>query len=41
MTQVIELIKWCFKDTNSSVCTIIVIAVIFGGIAKIIEDIKN
>jgi len=37
----IELIKWCFRDSSSGICTIIVIAVIFGGIVEIIKAFKD
>jgi len=41
MKEFAELIKWCFKDVNSSICTIIVLGVIFGGIVSIIRALKG
>ena len=37
----IDLIKWCFRDGGSGFCTIIVIAIIFGGIVEIIKAFKG
>jgi hypothetical protein len=41
MTQVVDLIKWCFHDSNSGIYTIIVLMVIFGGIVEIIKAFKG
>ena len=37
----IELIKWCFRDGDSGFATVIVLVVIFWGIIRIIEAIKE
>lgn len=36
-----EFIKWCFRDTNAGITTIIVIGVIIWGIERIIVAIKT
>jgi hypothetical protein len=36
-----ELIKFCFKDEDSGVGTIIVLGIIFWGIVSIIKAIKG
>lgn len=37
----IDLIKWCFRSEESGIYTIIVIAVILGGIVEIIKAFKD
>jgi hypothetical protein len=37
----IEFIKWCFKDSNSSFMTLIVIGAFFSGVIGIIKAIKK
>ena len=39
--QILEFIKWCFRDESSSLTTIIVISVVFSGIRAIIEAFRK
>ena len=41
MDKFVELIKWCFRDENSGLATVIVLIVIFAGIIGIIRAFKE
>lgn len=41
MDVVIEFIKWCFKDAQSGLATIIVLAILYNGTIGIINAING
>lgn len=41
MEPAVEFLKWCFKDSNSGVATIIVLGIIYQGTIGIIRAIKG
>ena len=41
MEQLVDLIKWCFRDGDSGICTAIVIVIIFSGIAQVIRSFRK
>ena len=36
-----EFVKWCFRDENSGLFTVIVICVVFTGIAEVIKALRK
>jgi len=41
MSEFYEFVKWCFTDPGSSLITIIVLGVIFDGLAKVIKSFRK